>query len=127
MTDTAVDKSYNDQDAHDSYTHHTEIVEEYLGAVSIADSDEDLETGIEMLEGMMLSREVSKVIDVCLGTGGPGVHILYHIVDKEIRGITFKYLDWFYMKELIVAPGSKEWSIWEDFAQYSILDLVEGW
>jgi len=126
MTDTA--EVTSDQDANDHYSSYTELVGDYLEVINDnVDDDDALEENLHYLECMMLARDEHRVIDVCLATGGPAVHVLYHIKDKEIINIVFKFVDWFYVKEFKVSPGSKEWAIWEDAAQYFIIDILEEW
>jgi len=78
------------EEARLSYVSHLDSIKELL---ALDDHDEQF----EMVEGMVLSIEQSRVYDLCFGTGGPAYHLIirtnHHLHNQEIimTGFTRKY------------------------------------
>ncbi len=95
-----------------SYESHLESIKELLEV-------EDIDDQYEIVEGMVLSIEQSRVYDLCFGTGGPAYHLIIrtNCYDKnqEIIDMHFEYHDWFYKKVFPIVKGTDEWDYWEEF------------
>jgi hypothetical protein len=100
------------EEARLSYVSHLDSIKELL---ALDDHDEQF----EMVEGMVLSIEQSRVYDLCFGTGGPAYHLIirtnHHLHNQEIIDMRFEYHDWFYKKVFPIVHGTDEWDYWEEF------------
>jgi len=100
------------EEARRSYESHLESIKELLEV-------EDVDDQYEIVEGMVLSIEQSRVYDLCFGTGGPAYHLIirtnHHLQNQEIIDMHFEYHDWFYKKVFPIVHGTDEWDYWEEF------------
>ena len=100
------------EEARRSYESHLESIKELL---QVEDTDEQS----EIVEGMVLSIDQSRVYDICFGTGGPAYHLIirtdHHLQNQEIIEMRFEYHDWFYKKIFPISHGTDEWDYWEEF------------
>jgi len=100
------------EEARRSYESHLESIKELL---QVEDTDEQS----EIVEGMVLSIEQSRVYDLCFGTGGPAYHLIirtdHQLQNQEIIEMRFEYHDWFYKKIFPISHGTDEWDYWEEF------------
>ena len=100
------------EEARRSYESHLESIKELL---QVEDTDEQS----EIVEGMVLSIDQSRVYDICFGTGGPAYHLIirtdHHLQNQEIIEMRFEYHDWFYKKIFPISNGTDEWDYWEEF------------
>tara|TARA_Y100000034_G_C6868659_1_gene396231 strand:+ start:694 stop:1038 length:345 start_codon:yes stop_codon:yes gene_type:complete len=104
----------NENDAVDSYRSHMESMIQWH-------EDDDWDRKSEMVMSGVLSAEETKRIDICLGTGGPGYHLIADLDrDGDVSSVSFWYYNWFFSREFPIENNTEEGKAVKSFVEFII-------